>query len=276
MQRPKRPKGCREPPCESGPKEVEEQKMHSSKIEPVEESVVPEGDIDIFYLVVMRKGSDDVIFEHKFDALTTLTIPPQRLREAIRTLSVEIAPYETDCQIVKRGDLPFILVWSMNLGAIAVVTHYTAELLNSFQQILQYFEEAYPDVVKEGGDLSGHVPIVERVKDVLKPALLRKHLPPPPPLQILTLEAINYYFSTTTKQIEQFNSFHAPSKGFQCLLERNDLEQKQITNLMRWLLDNLSTLQELSDRFKIPLEKLTLVLRHLNLFELVSLFSTPL
>lgn len=258
------------------PKEAEKQRIPDSKTDPVEELTAPE-EVNLFYLVVNRKGSDQVMFKHNFDASKTFIIPPQRLREALRTLSTELAPYETDCQIVKRGELPFILVWSENLAVIAAATHYTPTLHTSLRKILRFLEEEYPHVIRDGSsDLTGHVPVVERVKDELRPALLRKHFPPPPPLQVLTDEATNYYFSTTTELIEQFDSIHVSSKGFQLLLNRESLEKDQIDMLMFTLKDKIASLTELSILLNIPIKKLAVFLRHLNLVELVFLFSTPL
>ncbi|MFQ6123888.1 MAG: hypothetical protein ACE5R6_04675 [Candidatus Heimdallarchaeota archaeon] len=258
------------------PQGVEEQKIATSKTDPVEELTAPE-QTNLFYLVVNRKGSDQVMFKHHFDTSKTIIIPPQRLREALRTLSTELAPYETDCQIVKRGELPFILVWSENLAVIAAATHYTPMLHTSLRKILLFLEEEYLHVIQDGSsDLTGHVPIVERVKDELRPALLRKHPPPPPSLQVLTEEATNYYFSTTSGLIEQFDSIHVSSKGFQLLLDRESLEKDQIDMLMFTLKDKIASLTELSKLIDIPINKLALILRHLNLLELVILFSTPL
>lgn len=258
------------------PKGVEEQRIPASKTNPFEELTVPE-EVNLFYLVVNRKGSDKVMFRHNFDASKTFIIPPQRLREALRTLSAELAPYETDCQIVKRGELPFILVWSEYLAVIAAATHYTPTLHTSLRKILRFLEEEYLLVIQDGSsDLTGHVPIVERVKDELRPALLRKHFPPPPPLQVLTDEATNYYFSTTSDLIEQFDAIHVSSKGFQLLLDHESLEKDQIDMLMFTLKDKIASLTELSILLNIPIKKLALFLRHLNLVELVFLFSTPL
>ncbi len=242
--------------------------------EQVKEKNAPE-DVNIYYLIVKRKESDEAIFEHRFDSSTMPIPPPHRLREAVRTLSAEISPSETSYQIIKRGNLPFLLVWSENLGAVAAVTRYTPTLQASCQQILEFFETTYPDVVKEGGDISGHVPTVEHIKDTLKPALLQIQSPPPP-VQILTYESTNYYFTSTTHQIGEFTSIYSESKGFQRLLDREKFEKAHIATILITLKDTLVSLKELSEQFKVSTEKLGRVLSHLNLFELVSLYSTPL
>ena len=248
--------------------------MSTMNQEQVKEKIAPE-DVNIYYIIVKRKESDEAIFEHRFDSSTIPIPPPHRLREAVRTLSAEISPLETSYQIIKRGDLPFLLVWSENLGAVAAVTRYTPTLKASCQQILEFFEMTYPDVVKEGGDLSGHVPTVEHIKDALMPALLQVQSPPPP-VQILAYESTNYYFSSTTNQIGEFTSIYAESKGFQRLLDREKIETAQIVTILITLKDTLVSLKELSEQFKVSTKKLAGVLRHLNLFELVSLYSTPL
>jgi len=248
--------------------------MSSSNAEFNGEGDEPEG-ANVFYLVVKRKELDDTIFKHQFDTSIPIRIPPKGLRDALRQLSLELAPSGVDSQVVKRGNLPFLLVWSTHLGGIVAITQNTKALQTSCKQILDFFETEYSQVVEEGGDLTGHGPTVQHIKNVLRPVLLRKQPQPPPPEQILTYEAANYYFLTTENQINHFNLVHSVSNGFQQLLDRETLANEQIAAIMIKLNNNLISLTELSEQFKISIKKLTRILRHLNLFNLVSIFFTP-
>jgi hypothetical protein len=248
--------------------------MISSNIEYDDRGDAPEG-VDIFYMVVKRIELDDTIFKHQFDSTLPIRIPPKGLRDALRQLSMELAPSGADCQVVKRGNLPFLLVWSTHLGGIVAITQNTKALQTSCKQILEFFENEYSQVVEDGGDLTGHGPTVQHIKNVLRPVLLRKQSSPPPPEQILTYEAANYYFLTTEDQISYFSSVHVTSNGLQRLLDRETIANEKITAIMIRLKDNFISLTELSEEFKISIKSLSRVLRHLNLFNLVSIYFTP-
>ena len=146
-------------------KELEEQIMISSNIEYDDGGDAPEG-VDIFYMVVKRIELDDTIFKHKFNSTLPIRIPPKGLRDALRQLSMELSPSGADSQVVKRGNLPFLLVWSTHLGGIVAVTQNTKALQTRCKQILEFFENEYSQVVEEGGDLTGHGPTVQHIKNV--------------------------------------------------------------------------------------------------------------